>query len=290
MTMHWLPSLHFARTPAGRLGFAMALACAAAAQAQTMGMESGAGAAAVIPAALAASAPAWSAAQLAELAEADKRAEARRKLEHERIRHEREAIKVKLHKDEAACYQHFAVEDCLRDVRAGVRQAEGRLRTQEIELNDAERKEKAAARLRSIDEKQRIKHAPVEPVIRKLGGAVRHAPAAPHSAGAGGSGTSPVTPPRDPQEAKALHDQEAKLRAQQQRSRLQSLEVQQAAREASNTDRAAKVRERHARALKGAQEHRERLENARAQALADGRKPAAPLPTGASSVSPVAKP
>lgn len=235
---------------------------------------------AAMPSAAGASAPAWTPAQLAELDAADQRASAARKLEHDRIRHERGSIKAKLRKDEAACYQQFAVEDCLRTVRADVRQAEGRLRVQEIELNDAERKEKAAARLRSIEEKQRIKPASVEPVIRKPNGAGRQAPKAAPSLPEGSVQSVPL---RDPQELKAQRDQDAQRRAEQQRSRLQAHEAQQFAREASQSDRAAKARERHEQAQKAAQEHRERAENAQAQALAAGRKPAAPLPTGAAS-------
>ena len=52
------------------------------------------------------------------------------------------------------CYQLFAVEDCLRDVRNQWREVESRLRAREVQLNDAERKEKAQQRLRQIEEKQ----------------------------------------------------------------------------------------------------------------------------------------
>ena len=51
---------------------------------------------------------------------------AERKAEHDRIRSEREAIKARRQQDESACYQRFSVEDCLRSVRSGVREAEAR--------------------------------------------------------------------------------------------------------------------------------------------------------------------
>ena len=72
--------------------------------------------------------------------------------EHERIQRERYAVQAQRQTEEAACYRRFTVEDCLRGVRARSRDALARLRTQEIELNDAERREKAAARRQSIEE------------------------------------------------------------------------------------------------------------------------------------------
>lgn len=80
---------------------------------------------------------------------------AAREAEHDRIRQEREVLNVRRQRDESVCYRRFMVEDCLRGVRAQARDDEARLRVREIELNDAERKEKAAARLKSIEEKQR---------------------------------------------------------------------------------------------------------------------------------------
>ena len=79
---------------------------------------------------------------------------AHRKAQHARIREERTALAASRQRDEAACYQRFAVEDCLREVRVKVRGVENLLRSQEIELNDVERREKAAERLRVIEEKQ----------------------------------------------------------------------------------------------------------------------------------------
>lgn len=187
-------------------------------------------------------------------------AAAHRKAEHERIRHEREAVKAQRTKDEAVCYQRFAVEDCLKGVRAQVRDAETRLRLQEIDLNDAERKEKAAERLKSIEEKQR----PVPAGAAAVGGvpdAVMRKPAAAH-----------------PQASQAQRDHDAQLRAQEQRSKIQKQAQEQKIRAAESADRAAQARARHADTLKGAEEHRARVEKSRADAAAQGRKPAAPLP------------
>jgi len=178
-------------------------------------------------------------------------AAAQRKAEHERIRHERDVLKAQQVKDEAACYQRFAVEDCLRGVRARARDAEGRLRTQEIMLNDAERKEKAADRLKTIEEKQR-------PVPAEAKG--------------------PDAVLRKPPTTQAQRDHDAALRAEQQRSRVQRQTDAQARRAADSAERAAQARTRHAETLKAAEERRARVEKARVDAEAQGRKPAAPLP------------
>jgi hypothetical protein len=185
-------------------------------------------------------------------------AAAHRKAEHARITRERAALAAGRQRDEAACYKRFAVEDCLRGVRAKVRDVESALRSQEVELNDAERREKAAERLRAIEEKQNA--VPTPPPGGKKGDAkVRK----------GQPG---------PDDVKTQHDHAAQQRAQQQRERAQSQATEQASRAASNAERAAKTRERHAEALKAAQERRARVEKASADAAAQGLKPAAPLP------------
>jgi colicin import membrane protein len=55
--------------------------------------------------------------------------------------------------DEAACYQKFAVNDCINGLRARRREALADLRRQELELNNAERRRKGAAQMQSIDDK-----------------------------------------------------------------------------------------------------------------------------------------
>ncbi len=183
---------------------------------------------------------------------------AHRKAEHARILQERATLAAGRQRDEAACYQRFAVEDCLREVRAKVREVENLLRSQELELNDAERREKAAERLRVIEEKKNA--APgLSPASKKGDTKVRKAQA-------------------EPGEMKMQHDHAAQQRAQQQRDRAQSQAAERASRAASNAERAAKTRERHAEALKAAEERRVRVEKASADDVAQGRNPAAPLP------------
>lgn len=188
-------------------------------------------------------------------------AAAHRKAEHERIRHEREALAAMRQKEEAACYKQFAVEDCLRSVRTKAREAGDRLRAQEVELNDAERREKAAERLRSIEEKQKA----VPP---------------PASRGQGSDATVRKTP-ADPASTKAQREHDAEQRAQLQRNRAQQHDSEQAARAAIQADRAAQARVRHAETLKAADERRARVEKSQADAAAKGHPPAAPLPAPA---------
>lgn len=193
--------------------------------------------------------------------------QAQRQAERDRILQERQAIMAIRKRDETACYRRFAVEDCLRDARAQARRAELPLRARELQLNDAERKEKAAERLRSIEEKQRVAPDRSQPQ-----GAAR---------GAG----RPATGVED---LRTQHQREAQQRAQQQRSRQESHAAGKEQRATQSAERAAAARARHAENVKSAQERRERLQKMQAEAAAAGRKPAAPLP--ASSGLPSAQP
>ncbi|MFT4243273.1 MAG: hypothetical protein QM569_13450 [Acidovorax sp.] len=174
-----------------------------------------------------------------------------RTAQRQQIQHEREALKARQLKEEAACYQRFAVEDCLRGVRAGVRDAATRLRAREIALNDAERREKAADRLKAIEQKQ--PPTPAQP-------------------------STDVAAPHNAQAIQAQRDRDAAQRAQQQRAHIRNQASAKAQRQAGSAASAARARERRAQTLKAAEEHRARVEKARATAAAQGRKPAAPLP------------
>ena len=73
--------------------------------------------------------------------------------ERARIEADRGREKVRIEKEEADCYQRFAVNDCLRDVHARRRVVMEELRRQEIILNDADRKRRAQEQTKEIDEK-----------------------------------------------------------------------------------------------------------------------------------------
>ena len=72
-------------------------------------------------------------------------------VEYERIRQARAGEQVKVAALEAACYQRFAVNDCLIKVRAQRREVLADLRRQEISLNDALRKRRGAEQLLRSD-------------------------------------------------------------------------------------------------------------------------------------------
>lgn len=72
-----------------------------------------------------------------------------------RIAAERKQAEVVFKADEKACYAKFAVNDCLDDARTRRREVLADLRRQEISLNDAQRKRRAAEKLRSIEERSR---------------------------------------------------------------------------------------------------------------------------------------
>lgn len=80
--------------------------------------------------------------------------------ERTRIAHARDAVEAQYKAEEKACYRKFAVNDCLDKARARRRTAMGDLRRQEIGLNDLQRKRNAAARQRSIEERNTPARAP----------------------------------------------------------------------------------------------------------------------------------
>ncbi len=203
-------------------------------------------------------APAWAQDAVPESPER-KAAHAHRAAERAHIEDERKAIAATRLKAETECYKRFAVEDCLRVERNRAREAEAGLRTREMQINDAERKEKAAERRRSIDEKQRAQPGPL--------GAASEA-----EAGVRGQPAHTTRLPRTPKAPTVPTP-----RAQDIRQR----EAEQAQRAADAAQRAASARERHAQEVKTAQERRARVEREQAAAAAAGRKPAAPLPAPA---------
>lgn len=73
--------------------------------------------------------------------------------ERVRIAAERSRVEAQYQGEERACWGRFAVNDCLAEARARRRSALADLRRQEISLNDAERKQRAAERLRAIEQR-----------------------------------------------------------------------------------------------------------------------------------------
>lgn len=73
--------------------------------------------------------------------------------ERDRIAQTRAAAQASFAAQEAQCYQLFAVSDCLIKVRRERRDLLADLRRQELSLNDARRKRRAAQQLLQSDEK-----------------------------------------------------------------------------------------------------------------------------------------
>jgi colicin import membrane protein len=74
--------------------------------------------------------------------------------ERARIAAERSRIEATFEAERKACYSKFSVSGCIEDARARRSAQLGDLRRQEISLNDAQRKARAADRVRQLDDKQ----------------------------------------------------------------------------------------------------------------------------------------
>lgn len=70
-----------------------------------------------------------------------------------RIAAERGQVEAAFRAEEKACYQKFAVNDCVKDARARRRASMADLRRQEVSLNDAKRKRDAAEHVRALEDR-----------------------------------------------------------------------------------------------------------------------------------------
>lgn len=73
--------------------------------------------------------------------------------ERSRIAADRSQAAAGFSAQELACYQKFAVTDCLKAARAQRRERLSDLRRQELSLNDSERKRRSSERVSSIEER-----------------------------------------------------------------------------------------------------------------------------------------
>jgi colicin import membrane protein len=71
--------------------------------------------------------------------------------ERARVKEERSAVARRAEQEQVACYQKFAVEDCLRESRRTRRALDDDLKRQEAAMNDIDRKRRAAAQLDRLD-------------------------------------------------------------------------------------------------------------------------------------------
>ena len=208
--------------------------------------------------------PVWAQGPEAERVRAAEQAQrdAERDKARSRIQHERDQLELRRRVEEAACYKRFAVEDCLTDVRRSQRDAHSRLQREEIEINDAERRERTAERLRTIEERQRS-------ASEAASTAVTRTPA-----------------PRITAIEREQRDSQARERAQRQREQVQERATQNAERAATAPTREAEARERYEAKQKAAQERREKLLRTQAEETAAGHKPAASLPSPVQAPNP----
>jgi len=181
-------------------------------------------------------------------------AQQQRQARRAQIQAERQTLRAQRSKDEQACYQQFAVHDCLRNVRIKARAAENQLRREERQLDNDERHEKATDRRRSIEQRQQDQRQGEQ------------------------SGARPP-PMRATERGNAqTRDQLARQRAEQQQRHNAGHAADLQQRQQSEPERAAEARQRYDAKQQAARERREQLERDKAQAAASGRKPAAPLP------------
>ena len=178
--------------------------------------------------------------------------------EREQLRAQREAIGAALQHGEAACYQRFAVEDCLKRERRSARQATAPLVQREVALDEAERRERAALRMGDLAERQQTQPLP------------------------GLAGPARV---RNPGAVPDVLEQERAYEAQERAQRLQERQQRHAAERpdqiAQRAAAAEKARQRLEDKRQAAERRRDRALQAQQQRAASGRPaPAAldPLP------------
>lgn len=178
------------------------------------------------------------------------------------IAQQRRAIAERQKPLEAACYQKFAVENCLKDLRDQARAQEKPLRDRELQLNAAERREKSDERLRGIEQKMNEPRTP--PVMQAT-------PRKPLT----GQGQPPQRTPADVERDRAAINAEAQQRAQDQVQRAQSKQSQQ-------VEHVQSEAERRANAQKAAQQRQEEAAKAKARRdKAVTERKGAPLPVPA---------
>lgn len=172
-----------------------------------------------------------------------------RAAEREDIRSQRRVVRAELAVREQACWQKFAVEDCLRKERAHTRKQEDVLRARELLVNQQEREERANLRLGEIARKQ------AEPALPGRMDSVERPPL-----------TGPAPSEVDVEQTQRSRAQQAQQRALEQQARQRAHEAQVQAREASEAQRRAEAQRDYEAKQREAAERR-----ASKQADIDGR-------------------
>ena len=205
--------------------------------------------------------------QAQKTAEEKERQRLRKNWETERkeLQKKRAVIEEQRLLDEKLCYQKFAVEGCLAEARRVAREKDAPLRARELNINDLERKEKAAERLKAIEEKK-ADNAAVPMKSQQREKESRNGP------GAKGSAARPSV---DEAAAQAQRQAEAQQRAAKQAEYVRSHEQNRAKAEQGRAEREAKAKADYAAKLKAAEDHKA---SSLKKAQESGAQKSAPLP------------
>lgn len=189
-----------------------------------------------------------------------------REQERAQVQRLRRELQQRREAAEKSCWSRFAVEDCLREVRAQAREQDNQLHERELRINSEERQDKAEMRLRSIEQRQQEKRLP-PPVQAQSRTGQPLSPAAVPAAGseAGPAGQEAAAPQPDVQQLQQARDAQARERAVQQAQRLEQHQQEQAQRELSEAERRERVKKSMEAKQQSAKERRERKEQAMTQ-------------------------
>lgn len=208
------------------------------------------------------------------------------------LRHE---LKQRREVAEKGCWGRFAVEDCLRDVRAQAREQDDQLRERELRINSEERADKADARLRSIAQKQQEKRMPQPvqaqsrtqalpvtapapmPQVPEAVPEVPQLPASPEVGAADAPARAAAPSPEQAQDVQAVQrarEMQAQERAAAQAQRVQQQRQVQAQSELSDAQRRDRVKKSMESKQQSAQERRDR----KAPAIAGRKGDPLPIP------------
>jgi len=123
--------------------------------------------------------------------------------ERARIASERTRIEAEFEQANKACYQKFAVNDCIADAKARRRELLAELRRQELVLNDADRRRRSAERLDEIEKKTEERRA-AQAAVPAPAASAASAPAPARAASAPASAPRAARAPREPKQPRQV--------------------------------------------------------------------------------------
>jgi colicin import membrane protein len=123
--------------------------------------------------------------------------------ERARIASERTRIEAEFEQANKACYQKFAVNDCIADARAKRREVLADLRRQELVLNDADRRRRSSERLEEIEKKTADRRAAQASAPAPAASAAS-TPASARAASTPASAPRAARAPREPEQARQV--------------------------------------------------------------------------------------